>query len=140
MRASLTPRTQVSVRTSILNLHPRSEIRRMFFRFISAIVLVVLVSMTGVVLEKRILDLRRDLSRQQYQTEILLDQHTALRLRTQQLSSPDRVLETMQQQQLAPRALPGSQEELEPTTPTSRGLPLMRWERPVKPYRFRGQR
>ena len=114
----------------------------MFFRFISAIVLVVLVSMTGVVLEKRILDLRRDLSRQQYQTEVLLDQHTALRLRTQQLSSPDRVLETIEQQQLAPRALPKAEEDLEVAAPTrtSRDLPLMHWERPARPYRFRGQR
>jgi hypothetical protein len=112
----------------------------MFFRFISAIVLVVLVSMAGVVIEKRMLDLRREVSRQQYRTEILLDQYTALRLKTQQLSSPDRMLETMQQQQLAPQPLsrettasPTNQRTADPRM----NLPLMNWERPVQPFRLR---
>ncbi|MFK7817394.1 MAG: hypothetical protein AB8G99_01640 [Planctomycetaceae bacterium] len=120
----------------------------MFFRFISAIVLVVLVSMTGIVIEKRMLDLRRDVSRQQYRTEILLDQYTMLRLKTQQLSSPDRMLETMQQQQLAPQPLPrqlpkpNMRRMEEPNTEEQAArpqmnLPLMKWERPVQPFRLR---
>ena len=71
----------------------RTRGQSVFFRFISAIVLVVFVSMGGVLLEKRILELRRDISRQQYRTDILLDRHTSLRLRTQQLSAPGRISE-----------------------------------------------
>ncbi len=100
--------------------------------------MVVLVSMAGVVIEKRMLDLRRKVSRQQYRTEILLDRHTALRLKTQQLSSPDRMLDTMQQQRLAPRPLSPREVSSEPIEETSReGLPLMRWDRPVRAFRWR---
>ena len=110
----------------------------MFFRFISAIALVVLVSMGGVVIEKRMLDLRRKVSRQQYRTEILLDRYTALRLKTQRLSSPDRMLETMEQQQLTPRPLVPRESDSESVTGARReGLPLMRWEQPVRPFRIR---
>lgn len=111
----------------------------MFFRFTSAIVLVVLVSMSGVMMEKRMLDLRRDLSRQQYRTDILLDQYTAIRLKTQELSSPDRMLETMQNQELAPRPLvrDGERRELTGSAERKPGLPLLNWERPVRAYRWR---
>lgn len=127
----------------------------MFFRFTSAIVLVVLVSMAGVVLEKRMLDLRRDVSKQQYRTEILLDQYSALRLRTQQLSAPDRMLEAMRDQKLTPRPLtrreqpaaaakpPGNtagKDDLAAEAPAKanpKQLPLLNWERPVRPFRWR---
>ncbi len=115
----------------------------MFFRFVSAIVLVVLIAMAGVEIEKRILDLRRDVSRQQYQTEILLDQHTALRLRTQELSAPRRMLQTLRDEQLAPRPVPPTERVpvLKEATPRERlGLPLMKWERRATPFRASDRR
>ena len=129
----------------------------MFFRFINAIVLVVLVSMAGVEIEKRILNLRREISKQQYQTEILLEQHTALRLRTQELSSPDRMLQTLREQKFEPRPLAPSQASGRTTStgpespdsgtgaqpyrrreePVARHpmtpLPLMNWQLPARP-------
>jgi len=134
---------------------PRPPQTVMFFRFISAIVLVVLVSMAGVEIEKRILNLRRQISKQQYQTEILLEQHTALRLRTQELSSPDRMLQTLREHNFEPGTLAPSQASgrtastarrpvsgtgaqpyrrrdesvaTHPTTP----LPLMNWQLPAR--------
>lgn len=58
-----------------------------FFRFSAALVLVVLVSMAGVMLEKRTLELRRAVSRQYYHTDLLVEHHVRLRLETQQLTS-----------------------------------------------------
>ncbi len=108
----------------------------MFFRFISAIVLVVVVSMAGIVIEKHSLDLRRDISRQQYQTEILLEEHTRLRLKTQALSAPDRLLETMDDELSTwqPEQSPGpaAAAALDAPPPGWPGLPLMNWERPVR--------
>lgn len=62
----------------------------MFFRFAAALSLIVLISMTGVVLQKRTLELRRQVSLQSYQTELLVEQHVLLRLETQQLTAPSR--------------------------------------------------
>lgn len=115
----------------------------MFFRFISAIILVVLVSMGGVLLEKKMLNLRRDVSKQRYRTEVLLDRYTALRLKTQELSSPDRMLETIQQHRLEPRPLTrpkndDAQTSVDPVPNAGKpALPLLKWERPVRPFRWR---
>ena len=57
----------------------------MFFRFGSALFLVVLISLAGTALEKRNLELRRFVSRQQYRLEILLEQHASNRVLAQQL-------------------------------------------------------
>ena len=115
----------------------------MFFRFISAIILVVLVSMGGVLLEKKMLNLRRDVSKQRYRTEVLLDRYTALRLKTQELSSPDRMLETIQQHRLEPRPLTrpkndDAQTSVDPVPNAGKpALPLLKWERPARPFRWR---
>jgi len=65
----------------------------MFFRFGSALVLVVLISLAGTALEKRNLELRRIVSRQQYRLEILLEQHASNRVLAQQLGAPHRLVD-----------------------------------------------
>ncbi|MCA9038153.1 MAG: hypothetical protein KDA91_23670, partial [Planctomycetaceae bacterium] len=44
--------------------------------------------MAGVMLEKQTLQLRRSISRQYYQTDLLIEQQVALRLETQRLTAP----------------------------------------------------
>ncbi len=66
---------------------------RMFFRFGSALVLVVLISLAGTALEKRNLELRRIVSRQQYRLEILFEQHASNRVLAQQLGAPHRLMD-----------------------------------------------
>jgi hypothetical protein len=65
----------------------------MFFRFASALALVVAISLAGTALEKRNLELKRVVSRQQYRLEILLEQHAANRVLAQQLGAPHRLID-----------------------------------------------
>jgi hypothetical protein len=67
----------------------------MFFRFGSALVLVVLISLVGTALEKRNLELRRIVSRQKYRLEILLEKHAANRVLAQQLGAPSRLVDKL---------------------------------------------
>ena len=64
----------------------------MFFRFVSAIVLVVLISVVGVALEKRNLELRRSVTRQHYQMDALYGTHARLRVLTHALGAPARLI------------------------------------------------
>ena len=107
----------------------------MFFRFAAALMLVVAVSMAQIRLEKQSLMLRRSVSRQYYQMDELLELHAQLRLDIQQLSAPSHFL--------AESALP--LESAKPSRVLHEGpsavarqlvspkLPLLRWERPVRP-------
>jgi len=94
----------------------------MFFRFGSALVLVVLIAMTGVAFEKRTLELRRNVTRQQYQMDLLQDAYSRSRLKTQQLGAPKRVIDAMEKGEL----------ELErtkrPTAEASSQTPLLHWQ------------
>lgn len=63
----------------------------MFFRFAAGLLLVVLVSMVGVRLEKQTLEMRRAVSVQYYQTDVLLELLVRLRLETQKLTAPAQV-------------------------------------------------
>jgi len=72
----------------------------MFFRFGCAVFLVVLVSAAGVVLETENLALRRALSHQNYQMEILRDTYARLRLKTQQMGAPERLMQAIDAAQL----------------------------------------
>jgi len=65
----------------------------MFFRFITALALVVLISLAGTALEKRNLELKRVVSRQSYRLEILQEQHAAKRVLAQQLGAPGRLVD-----------------------------------------------
>lgn len=69
----------------------------MFFRFGAGLSLVVLISLLGIAIEKRNLDLRRDLSRQHYRMDVLRDEHARLRLKCQQLAAVDRLFQTVEQ-------------------------------------------
>lgn len=101
----------------------------MFFRFGSAIVLVVLVSLAGIALEKRNLMFRREISRQHFRMEVLLDAHANLRLRTQQMGAPVRVIDSLES---------GEMELREPERPVEnepQRMPLLRWQRTMTPIR-----
>ena len=65
----------------------------MFFRFGSALVLIVVISLGGTALEKRNLELKRVVSRQRYRLDILLEQHAANRVLAQQLGAPSRLVD-----------------------------------------------
>ncbi|MEO2035037.1 MAG: hypothetical protein ABGZ35_23400 [Planctomycetaceae bacterium] len=107
----------------------------MFFRFAAALMLVVAISMIQVGLEKQSLTLRRSVSRQYYQMDELLELHAQLRLDIQQLSAPSHFLAESAAGQ-SPSSSSGK-----PTTRPQSGhrstaparLPLLRWERPVRP-------
>lgn len=60
----------------------------MFFRFVAALVLVVLISITGVSLEKQTLEMKRVVSRQHFQMDLLLEMHARLRLSIQRRTAP----------------------------------------------------
>lgn len=95
----------------------------MLFRFGAAIALVVLTSVAGVAIEKRILELQREVSRQYYRSEVLLERHAKLRLLTQELGAPTRVIDSLDK----------GETELEhpqgPVRTTGRRLPLLIWQR-----------
>ena len=67
----------------------------MYFRFGVALLLVVAISLTGVAIEKMTLSYKRDMSRQQFRLQELRDEHARLRLRTQELGAPARMVESM---------------------------------------------
>ncbi|MEZ6062544.1 MAG: hypothetical protein R3C19_19550 [Planctomycetaceae bacterium] len=120
----------------------------MLFRFASAILLVVAVSMIGVALERQSLRLRRSVSRQYYQTDLLLELHARRRLRIQQLTAPAQLAALRSDSAPATRTLvrdhgrrdrsfaapdtePAANAEAHPSAGSR--LPLLRWERPVNP-------
>jgi hypothetical protein len=74
----------------------------MFFRFGSALALVVLISLAGTALEKRNLKLRRAVSRQQYRLDVLLEQHAANRVLAQQLGAPSRLVDKIDEESTGP--------------------------------------
>lgn len=101
----------------------------MYFRFGSALVMVVLVSLAGIALEKRNLGLRRDVSRQHFRMDVLRDTHAKLRLKTQQLGAPARVIESLEN---------GTLELEQPETADGtapRAMPLLRWQQPAREVR-----
>jgi hypothetical protein len=86
----------------------------MFFRFGSALVLVVVTSLLGILVEKQNLALRREISRQHYRMDVLQEEHVRLRLRSQQLAAVERLFESIEDKEsgLVP-SIPGT---LAPTT------------------------
>ena len=68
----------------------------MYFRFVAGLLLVALVSMAEVRLEKQTLELRRAVSLQYYQTDLLLELLVKLRLETQQLTAPAQLAATIE--------------------------------------------
>ncbi|GAB4143535.1 MAG: hypothetical protein Tsb009_14710 [Planctomycetaceae bacterium] len=104
----------------------------MYFRFGAAILLVVLISVTGVALEKSTLALKRDISRQEYQKDVLKEEYAKLRLRTQQLGAPTRVIEALDSQnEKQPSHSSAASSPLPKinTTDSKRRRFLLRWQR-----------
>jgi len=95
----------------------------MYFRFASALALVILISFGGVAIEKQCLDLRRAVSRQHYRQEALRDLYARTRLRTQQLGAPVRLFDALEDGRIQ-LARPDDGADL--GTPR---LPLLAWQR-----------
>jgi hypothetical protein len=68
----------------------------MFFRFGTAVVLIVIVSLLGIALEKRILSVKRTISLQHYRFEQLHEQRNRLRVRSEQLGAPSRLIDAIE--------------------------------------------
>ena len=113
----------------------------MYFRFAAGLMLVVLVSMAGVWLEKQTLEMRRTVSVQYYQTDVLLDLLVRLRLETQQLTAPAQMAAiesaergtTSEKSQIQRRST--REKERSPESEKSPGdqLPLLRFQQPFNP-------
>ena len=94
----------------------------MFFRFAASLILVVLISMIGIGLEKRSLSLKRAVSRQYYQEDVLLELHARQRLKIQKLTAPVEIAA----QESGSAATVDSED-----TARSAARPLMRWNNPT---------
>ncbi|MSR60339.1 MAG: hypothetical protein EXS05_22310 [Planctomycetaceae bacterium] len=74
----------------------------MFFRFGTALALAVLISLAGTALEKRSLELKRAVSQQQYQLEILEERYVTQRTLAQRQGAPSRLIDQLDPELLAP--------------------------------------
>lgn len=100
----------------------------MYFRFGVALLLVVAISVAGVAIEKMTLATKRDMSRQQYRLEVLRDEHARMRLRTQELGAPTRMVKSIRSGELKverPKRRPKAAKQ----TPKR---PLLHWQAPVR--------
>ena len=106
----------------------------MFFRFAAGLILVVIVSMVGIDLEKQTLEMRRAVSGQYFQKDLLLEMHAHLRLQIQTLTAPSQLakidhtmppLRAAHRPSIAPET-PGD------ARPSPAVLPLLRWEHPTR--------
>jgi hypothetical protein len=94
----------------------------MYFRFGSALILVIVMAVGGVAIEKQCLALRRSVIRQQYRRDALGDEYARLRLQTQQLGAPVRLFEALER---------GRMELAQPNAPSEPGAersPLLAWQ------------
>lgn len=85
--------------------HCLSKTSRMYFRFCAALSLVVVIAALGIMLEKRLLDLKRDQSLQVYRLEQLEEKYARLKLRTQELGAPFRLLQALERAETERAAL-----------------------------------
>ncbi len=112
----------------------------MFFRFAAGLILVVLVSMVGIILEKQTLEMKRAVSRQYFQVDLLLEMHAKLRLTIQELTAPSQLAEIQAKDRPGSRHVqnfPRMQQPPQVSAPAddSSGvpqLPLLRWEHPAR--------
>lgn len=108
---------------------------RVFFRFAAALILVVLISMAGIGLEKQTLEMKRAVSRQYFQKDLLLEMHAKLRLQIQQLTAPSNLAAHTEWNEMPreaerrmPAAVPSGDSVPEPR---QLRLPLMKWQHPA---------
>jgi hypothetical protein len=95
----------------------------MFFRFGAAMVLVVAIAVLGTALESQSLALRRAISHQRYQLDVLIEKQAQLRVAAQRAGAPAQWIEPLEQgrlQLLPPEA---------PQRKTQRTTPLLNWGR-----------
>jgi hypothetical protein len=93
----------------------------MFFRFGAAMALVVAVALAGTAMENRSLALRRAISHQRYQLDVLIEKQARLRVAAQRAGAPAQLIEPLEQGRL--KLLP-------PETPhrkAQRKTPLLNW-------------
>ncbi len=93
----------------------------MFFRFICGMALVVLIALAGAALDKEALVLRRRVSQQDYQLDVLLEQHHRLRMQAQKLGTPTRWLDDLEQGRVPLERI------ARPERRTSPRSPLLNW-------------
>ena len=113
----------------------------MYFRFAAGLMLVVLVSMAGVWLEKQTLEMRRTVSVQYYQTDVLLDLLVRQRLETQQLTAPGQMAVTQAAEKRPSKQQPKiirsksrvADRSEESSESTGGQLPLLRFQHPFNP-------
>lgn len=79
----------------------------MFFRFLAALILAVVVSLVGNVIERRNLDLRRELAADLYRLEVLEENHIKLRMEAERLGAPARLWDSVRTE-LTPPAEPAA--------------------------------
>ena len=72
----------------------------MFFRFGAAVLLIVVVSLLGIAIEKRTLSLKRTISLQLYRAEQLQERCVRLRMRSEELGAPVRLMQALETGQL----------------------------------------
>lgn len=100
---------------------------QMFFRFVSALCLIVLIALLGTTLEKRSLELKRAISQQRYRQEALIDSHARLRLEAQRLGTPAQLLRPLEEGDL-PLYRPEK-----PQRSDERKTPLLNWNSHASP-------
>jgi hypothetical protein len=105
-----------------------------FFRFSAGLILVVLVSMVGIGLEKQTLEIKRSVSGQYFQKDLLLEMHAHLRLKIQTLTAPSQLAKI--DHTASPLPLPHQSSIASDVsahdTASAPVLPLLRWEHPVR--------
>ena len=107
---------------------------RVFFRFAAGLILVVIVSMVGIDLEKQTLGMRRAVSGQYFQKDLLLEMHAHLRLQIQTLTAPSQLAKIGHTipPLIAPHRPSIGSDRRADTTPSPAVLPLLRWEHPTR--------
>ena len=117
----------------------------MFFRFGAALLLAVLISMVGIAMEKQTLEMKRAVSRQYFQMDLLLEMHARLRLSIQRLTAPAHLQQLTERTSRSRSGLSDSTASAVPSdradrshrshnsvpAPPTPALPLLRWERPT---------
>lgn len=103
----------------------------MFFRFGSAVLLVVVMSLLGIAIEKENLDLRREISRQHYRMDVLQEEHARLRLRSQELAGIERLSEMVDRPESSALTTPQTPRAAQDQDKPRRRLPQLFWRQPL---------
>jgi hypothetical protein len=93
----------------------------MFFRFGAALALIVTVAVAGTALETQNLALKRSLSQQHYQLDVLVESQNSLRLEAQRLGAPARLFESLERGDAA------LHRPSKPQRSDQRRAPLLNW-------------